>query len=107
METHNRVFIYELDGGSWNILEPLLSQGKLPNMRRLIDEGVSGILKSDSPPISPRVWTTIFTGKNSKKHGVEFFASTSSMVKQKRIWDVLNEKGLKVGVFGSLVTWPL
>lgn len=106
MDRRKKVLIFELDSGSWNILQPLLSQGKLPNLKRLMNEGAYGILHSDSPPISPRIWTTIFTGKNSKKHGVEFFASTSSGVKQKRLWDILNEKGLKVGVFGSLVTWP-
>ncbi len=106
MNKKAKVLLYELDSGSWNILEPLLSKGKLPNINRLMNEGVYGILQSESPPISPRVWTTIFTGKHSKKHGVEFFASTSSMVRQKRLWDILNGKGLKVGVFGSLVTWP-
>jgi predicted AlkP superfamily phosphohydrolase/phosphomutase len=106
MTKQKKVFIFEFDGGSWNVLEPLLSCGKLPVLRRLMDEGAYGILHSDSPTISPRIWTTIFTGKPSEKHGVEFFASTSSNIKQKRLWDIFNDHGLKVGVFGSLVTWP-
>jgi predicted AlkP superfamily phosphohydrolase/phosphomutase len=101
-----KIFIFELDSGSWNVLDHLVSEGKLPTIKRMMDEGAYGILQSDTLPISPRVWTTIFTGKHSQKHGVEFFASTSSSVKQKRLWDILNERGLKVGVFGSLVTWP-
>lgn len=106
MNEKPKVLLYELDSGSWNVLKPLLSKGQLPNINRLMNEGVYGVLMSDSPPISPRIWTTIFTGKHSQKHGVEFFASTSSMVRQKRLWDILNERGFKVGVFGSLVTWP-
>lgn len=101
-----KILVFEFDGGSWNVLNPLLSQGKMPNLKRLMEEGAYGVLHSDSPTISPRIWTTIFTGKQSCKHGVEFFASTSSMVRQKRLWDIFSEKGLKVGVFGSLVTWP-
>jgi predicted AlkP superfamily phosphohydrolase/phosphomutase len=70
MTKQKKVFIFEFDGGSWNVLEPLLSCGKLPVLRRLMDEGAYGILHSDSPTISPRIWTTIFTGKPSEKHGV-------------------------------------
>lgn len=106
MVKNRKIFIFEFDGGSWDVIEPLLSEGKLPNLKRLMDEGSYGILYSDTPTISPRIWSTIFTGKNSSKHGVEFFASTSSNVKQKRLWDILNDRGLKVGIFGSLVTWP-
>jgi predicted AlkP superfamily phosphohydrolase/phosphomutase len=101
-----KIFIFEFDSGSWNVLDHLLSEGKLPTIKRMMNEGAYGILQSDTLPISPRVWTTIFTGKHSQKHRVEFFASTSSCVKHKRLWDIFSAKGLKVGIFGSLVTWP-
>jgi predicted AlkP superfamily phosphohydrolase/phosphomutase len=102
----NKIVLIELDGASWNVIEPLAKQGKLPNIRKLINSGASGNLLSDPPLISPRLWVSIFTGKHSKKHGVEFFGNSSSMVKCKRIWDIFNEKGLSTGIFGSFVTWP-
>jgi predicted AlkP superfamily phosphohydrolase/phosphomutase len=100
------IVVIELDGGSWNVINPLIQQGKLPNMQQLIRNGVSGDLLSDPPLLSPRLWVSIFTGKHSRKHGVEFFGNSSSMVKCKRIWDIFHEKGHTVGVFGSFVTWP-
>lgn len=106
MRDINRIVFIELDGASWNVIEPLTQQGKLPNIQKLIENGASGKLLSDPPLISPRLWVSIFTGKHSKKHGVEFFGNSSSIVKCKRIWDIFNDEGYTVGVFGSFVTWP-
>ncbi len=102
---NHKLFIFEFDGGSWNVIEPLLSQGKLPNLKRLMIDGAYGVLQSETPIFSPRIWTSIYTGKKPSVHGAEFFVP-SSMVRQKRLWDIFSENGLKVGVFGSLVTWP-
>lgn len=101
-----RLMIIELDGATWTVMKPLLDKGELPNLKKLIDRGSSGILMSDPPTISPKIWTTIFTGKAPEKHGIEFFGASSKMLRSKRIWDILGERGLKVGTFGTLVTWP-
>lgn len=98
--------IVEFDCATWEVINPLISAGRLPNIASLIRGGVSGNLISEHPLISPRLWVTIFSGKKSIDHGVEFFGSSSSMVKTRRIWDILSEKGYRVGVFGSFVTWP-
>lgn len=102
----SKIFVVELDGGTWDVILPLIKQGKLPYFKRLIENGAWGDLMSDQPMISPRIWTSIFSGKHSTKHGVEFFGDTSNAVRQKRIWDIFNDSGNKVGVMGSLVTWP-
>ena len=101
-----KIIFIEFDGGSWGVMEPLLRQGKLPNIQKLLSRGASGTLLSDSPMFSPRLWVSIFTGKRAEKHGVHFFGATSRTVQCKRIWDIFSEKGLRVGVFGTLVTWP-
>lgn len=101
-----KIVFIELDGASSNVMGPLLRENKLPNLKRLMDNGASGPLISEHPLISPRLWVSIFSGKKSKKHGVEFFGNSSAMVKCKRIWDIFNERGKSVGVFGSFVTWP-
>jgi len=105
MEYRRTLFI-ELDGASWNIINPLIEADKLPNIRRLIKNGASGKLMSIPPLISPKIWTSMFTGKTPAKTGINFFGGSSKMVKCKRIWDIFSEDGLKVGIFGSFVTWP-
>ena len=102
----NKVFLYGIDGATWDVINPLLKDGKLPNLKRIIDTGVRGILKSIEPPVSPMVWTSIATGKIPEKHGVKDFYVTSKSVKTKRIWNILQESGWKVGLMDYLVTWP-
>ncbi len=105
-DLRSKLLIIELDGATWDVMDPLIAAGKLPNISRLINKGASGNLMSDPPLISPRLWVSIFSGKRSEEHGIEFFGSSSKMVRTKRIWDICNDRGLTVGVFGSFVTWP-
>ena len=37
-----KVFVLGLDGATWDMLEPLLQDGLLPNLARLREQGVSG-----------------------------------------------------------------
>lgn len=101
-----KIFIFGLDGATWNIINPLIARGDLPNLSRLKESGASGNLRSLEPSHSPIVWTTISSGKFPDKHGINFFISRSNMVKTSRIWDILEKQGLTVGIYGHLVTWP-
>jgi len=72
-DTLPEVAIFALDGMTWNIIDPLLKKGHLPNFERLIDGGVRGDLVIDSDLISPVIWTTVATGKRPSEHGIEGF----------------------------------
>ena len=65
-----KVFVLGLDGATWDVLEPLIQQGLLPNLARLREQGSSGSLRSVFPPLSPVAWTGVMTGKNSGRHGI-------------------------------------
>src|SRR5690606_18794021 len=41
-----RVLVVGLDGATFDILNPLMDQGRMPNLKRLIETGTSGILDS-------------------------------------------------------------
>lgn len=105
MKNRKTLFI-ELDGATWDIINPLLEHGKLPNIKRLIESSASGDLVSILPAISPKIWTSIFTGKHHEKTGIDFFGGNSKIVRCKRLWDIFSDYGLRVGIFGSFVTWP-
>src|SRR3954466_2921664 len=64
-----RVFVLGLDGATWDVLRPLVDQGALPHLTRLMEQGAAGTLRSVFPPLSPVAWTGVMTGKNSGKHG--------------------------------------
>ena len=109
------VYIIGLDGASWNLIDPLIAQGKLPNLRNLKENGVHGDLASAYPAHSAFLWTTIATGKTKEKHGIGDFTvkeeeretpSTGNLRRVKAFWNILSEKNIPVSVVNWWVTWP-
>lgn len=70
-----RVAIIGWDGAEWSVIHDLFSRGMLPNLKRLVDTGVSGPFKSLEELRSPLIWTSIATGKLPKKHGIKSFGT--------------------------------
>jgi len=112
-----RVVILGIDGLEWDIMGPLLESGRLPNFARLIHEGAWGELQSLEFLESPMIWTSIATGKSPDKHGITGFTTkegaaragailTANFRTARTLWDILGERGFRVGVIGWLVTWP-
>jgi hypothetical protein len=107
-----RVALVGVDGCDWEKLGPLVEAGRLPTFKRLMDGGVYGPLLSIEPLVSPRIWTTIATGKTAEKHGIEGFVNdrnvpvNATMWKATPIWDVVSAYGASVAVVGWYVTWP-
>ena len=112
-----RLLMIGLDGADWRVMDPLLAQGKLPNLARLISGGVRVRLKTVEPVLSPVVWTTAATGFLPSEHGIlDFLVTdvrtgervpvTSRHRRVKAIWNLLAEAGVPVGVIGWWATWP-
>lgn len=72
------VLVIGLDGGTLEVIRPWAEAGELPTFRRLLDEGVSGPLKSTIPAFSPPAWTSFMTGVNPGKHGTFDFLKRRS-----------------------------
>jgi len=113
--TRVNLLIVGLDGASWQLIDPLLAQGELPNLARLIDEGVRAPLETLDPSLSPAVWTTLATGKPPEVHGITNFhlkgpdgpsMASSSMRRAQALWTILPRGGRDVGFVGWWVTWP-
>src|SRR5881628_3492824 len=70
-----RVLLIGVDAGEWDVLGPLLDEGRCPNFARMRDQGSSGKLRSLEPLTkSPIIWASIATGKVPQKHGIlDFF----------------------------------
>jgi len=117
ISTGTRVLLIGLDGADWNILDPLIEAGRLPNLARLSRTGVRGRLHSITPMLSPVIWTSIATGVLPGRHGIiDFLATTdrdgervpvtSTLRRTKAIWNILSENGLTVGVAGWWASFP-
>jgi len=69
----DRWMIVAWDGASWDLVLPLLLDGRLPALGRLIREGVHGNLYGFVPSRSPALWTTVATGVSPDRHGIRGF----------------------------------
>ncbi|MCX6641276.1 MAG: alkaline phosphatase family protein [bacterium] len=71
--TNRKVLLIGIDGLWWRVIDPLLQDDRLPNLKKLIDSGSSGQMETLFPTFSAAIWTSITTGKNTDKHGVTSF----------------------------------
>ena len=63
-ETRRKVCIIGLDGATFDVIEPLIKNGDLPNIASIMKGGVSAELNSTFFPQSAAAWTSFATGKN-------------------------------------------
>lgn len=101
-----KLLLIGFDGGTWKLIKPMMERGEVPHYRSLVETGSFGDLESFDPMFSPQMWASIASGKLPEKHGVYDFLATTEDVLVKRIWDIFDERGHTVGVFGYLNTSP-
>ncbi|HMB68440.1 MAG TPA: alkaline phosphatase family protein [bacterium] len=101
----SRVLVLAFPGLSWNVAEDLIERGEMPNLAELRRTGAWGDLHSNKG-MSSAVWTSIATGKPQESHGATGVNPLSNEVQSSRVWDILGDRGWKVGLFGWPVTWP-
>ena len=112
-----RVIWVGLDAADWDFLGALAAEGKLPNWKRLSEEGFGARLASFEPMLSPILWTTQETGVGPDVHRVldfqELDPDTSTLApvsersrKSPALWNLLSARGGKVGVVGFWATHP-
>ena len=68
-----RTLALGFDGCSWNVLEPLLETGELPNLSALLETGSQGVLESTVPFYTGPAWASFATGSSPAAHGVYDF----------------------------------
>jgi len=107
-----RVTLIGIDGATWRVLDPLLARGGLPNVARLIANGVRAPLRSRIPLYSAAVWTTMATGVRRERHGITDFQtrdghlSASVHRRVPALWTLASNAGLHSAVIGWWVTYP-
>jgi predicted AlkP superfamily phosphohydrolase/phosphomutase len=69
-EENVKLLIIGLDGMTFDLINPLIEMGHLPNIARLMREGSHGTLISTEPATSPVAWSSFVTGKSPGAHGV-------------------------------------
>ena len=112
-----RVLLIGLDGATFDVIRPLIAQGRLPTFARLVAEGASGDLQSTYPAITPPAFASMLTGCNPGQHGIydffsrlpnsyEFVPSSGGLIKTESLHHIIARHGLSAGVMNMPMTYP-
>jgi predicted AlkP superfamily phosphohydrolase/phosphomutase len=113
----SKVFVFGLDGATFDLILPWAAEGRLPHFSRLLAEGCWAPLESAPNMRSAAAWTSFITGKNPGKHGIfEFYEPIpgtyevrfihGGMREGKSLWAILSQLGKRVGVINVPMTYP-
>jgi predicted AlkP superfamily phosphohydrolase/phosphomutase len=91
----------------------------LPNIKRVLEAGVHGKLRSITPPITVPAWMCMMTSRDPGELGIYGFrnrcdygykklaVANSTSIKEDTIWDVLSREGKDCIVIGVPPTYPV
>src|SRR5262249_43973801 len=116
-DTGVKIAILGLDGADWELIDPLLARGEMPNLARLKERGAWGNMKTMSPTLSPLLWTSMATGKTPEEHGIVDFLvkdpATGKVVpvssrsrRVQALWNMFGAAGRKSAFVAWWGTWP-
>lgn len=111
-----KAVVIGLDGASFDLIDPWIDDGKLPNLKHLITNGVRGRMRSCLPPVTSPNWKCYSTGKNPGKLGIFWWENIDfknrsitiprARIHTKEIWDYISESEGKVGLINMPLTYP-
>ena len=89
-----------------------------PNIKRLMEHGVYGKLRSSDPPITVPAWMVMATGQDPGSLGIygfnnrkgnsynDFWISTSKDITEQKVWDIIGQYNLRSIIVGMPATFP-
>jgi predicted AlkP superfamily phosphohydrolase/phosphomutase len=72
-QAKEKVFVLGFDGMDPTLTRKWMDEGKLPNLKKLADEGTFRTLGSTQPSESPTAWSSFATGVNPGRHNIYDF----------------------------------
>lgn len=115
--SRQRVLVIGLDSASLPWVERWANEGRLPNLKRLMTTGATGILRSVNPPLSPAAWSSFATGLYPGNHGVydhiyrrpdtyDQAPTNSNSRAGMPLWQIISQQGSRAGVINVPETYP-
>lgn len=107
----------------WDCAPPELVFGEwrehLPNLAKIRERGIHGLLRSTDPPITVPAWTAMMTSRNPGSLGFYGFRNrrpgayesawiaTSTAITKPRAWEIASQAGKRVCVLSVPQTFPI
>jgi predicted AlkP superfamily phosphohydrolase/phosphomutase len=118
VQKRKKIIIIGMDGVPFGLIRQWAAEGALPNLARLIEEGVAGDLGSTMPPTSGPSWSSFLTGKNPGKTGIYDFLYrrpgsyvfppvNTTMRSGRSLWSILSDEGRRVAVVNIPLSYPV
>jgi len=112
----NKTFVLGLDGATFDVLDPMIRQGHMPNLESLMSDCARLPLDSTMPPVTGPAWLSLATGRSPgltgkydflyrdpDSDGFDFKYMGGSEFRGQSVWDHLGDAGIECG----LVDYPL
>lgn len=106
-----RVLVLGLDGGDWDVIDPLVEAGRLPNLASILERSARADL--DCAPafpafacFCPPVWTSIVTGQPYAVHRIATTLHRSSRRLAPAIWELNDAHGGVSTLVSIRGSWP-
>jgi len=114
---NRKVLIIGLDGATFDVINPLIQEGWMPNLAKLIKIGTAGPMFSTIPPVSGPAWLSLATGMKPEKTSIYDFlykradsyrlqSISSSDYAGRAIWDYLSKADKRVGILNYPLCKP-
>jgi predicted AlkP superfamily phosphohydrolase/phosphomutase len=125
-----RALIIGIDGGTYDVIDPLVTAGRLPHLASLLRRGISAPTATTWPAHTAPGWTSLLTACQPGGHGIFQFFDTqdpayratvrqSTDAGRSTVWSWLAAQGHTLGLInipmshppadlpGYQITWPL
>jgi predicted AlkP superfamily phosphohydrolase/phosphomutase len=116
----HRVAVIGVDSITPVMAERFVAEGRMPNLRRLMERGWWAETTSTMPPTTPAAWATVATGAWPSTHGVEGFAvhlpgdpldrkthtCSSDWVRAETLWHAAERAGRRTILLKYPMSWP-
>jgi hypothetical protein len=85
-----------LDGADWDVVRPLASAGRLPNLAAWLRDGAAAPLPSTTPPMSFPAWSSFATGLAPGRHGIFDFTQKQHGAYRIRFVNAADRAGIRL-----------
>ena len=108
------------DGASMELWRRMAAWGRAPNMKKLLETGVSRPMLGTHPTLTPCGWTSLFSGSWQGTHGIMWWGShregesmktaqwtmAAHTSKSEQIWTTAERAGKTPIMIKQEITWP-
>ena len=105
-----KLIIYELNEVPKKVLFDFIKKYPNSTLKLIIDNGIYLNTKTfDKGELHPwSTWPTVYRGINNNIHSIKYINQDLTEINKRfpNVWNILEKNGIKIGIFGSLQSYP-